>query len=62
MQWVCGLAHTACPVGDRVGAPVEPVDTAGSAETSPNFACNSPQGIPGYCLKFAEYQRSGFNV
>ena len=35
---------------------------AGSAEASPNFACNSPQGVPGRGLKAAEYQRSGFNV
>ena len=35
---------------------------AGSAETSPHFACNSPQGVPGRGLKTAEYQRSGFNV
>ena len=42
--------------------PVDPVDTAGAAETSPNFACNSPQGVPGRGLKSAEYQRSGFNV
>ena len=62
MQWVCGLAHTVCPVGDRVGAPVEPVDTAGAAETSPNFARNSPQDVLERDLKSAEYQRSGFNV
>ncbi|ERH23377.1 hypothetical protein HMPREF1980_02164 [Actinomyces sp. oral taxon 172 str. F0311] len=41
---------------------VDAVDAAGSAEASPNFACNSPQGVPGRGLKTAEYQRSGFNV
>ena len=55
----------------RLRAPIEPVDPvdtvdtidpAGSAETSPNFACNSPQGVLGCGLKSAEYQRSGFNV
>ena len=53
-----------CPPANAVDAvdAVDTVDTAGAAETSPNFACNSPQGVPGRGLKTAEYQRSGFNV
>ena len=62
MQWVCGLAHTACPVGDRVGAPVEPVDTAGAAETSPHFARSFPERVLLHPSKTAEYQRSDFKV
>ena len=35
---------------------------AGPAETSPNFACNSPEDFLAGTLKTPEYQRSGFNV
>ena len=46
-------------------APVNPVDTAGTAgaaETSPNFARNSPERVLGHPLKTAEYQRFDFKV
>ena len=36
--------------------------TAGAAETSPNFARNSPERVLGHALKTAEYQRSDFKV
>ena len=35
---------------------------AGSAETSPHFARNSPERVLGHPLKTAEYQRSDFKV
>ena len=46
-------------------APVNPVDTAGAAgaaETSPNFARDSPERVLGHALKTVEYQRSDFKV
>ena len=36
--------------------------TAGSDETSPNFARSSPEHVLGHALKTAEYQRSDFKV
>ena len=36
--------------------------TAGAAETSPNFARNSPTCFLDHALKTAEYQRSDFKV
>ena len=36
--------------------------TAGAAETSPNFARNSPERVLGHALKTAEYQRFDFKV
>ena len=42
--------------------PVDTVDTAGSAETSPNFARNSPEHVLDHTLKTAEYQRFDFKV
>ena len=41
---------------------VDTVDTAGAAETSPNFARNSPTCFLDHALKTAEYQRSDFKV
>ena len=35
---------------------------AGPAETSPHFACNSPEDFLADTLKTAEYQRFDFNV
>mgnify|MGYP001792141136 FL=1 len=35
---------------------------AGAAETSPNFARNSPKRVLGHALRTAEYQRSDFKV
>ena len=36
--------------------------TAGAAETSPNFARNSPEHVLDHTLKTAEYQRFDFKV
>ena len=61
--WATGTGQRLC-----LHPPVNPVDTvdtagtAGAAETSPNFARNSPTCFLDHALKTAEYQRSDFKV
>jgi len=58
--WATGTGQRLClhpPVN-----PVDTVDTAGAAETSPNFARNSPTCFLDHALKTAEYQRFDFKV